>query len=703
MKLLYTLLLASSMLSAQESTLFDQAQKGASISVASILQLLKIDLPGGIKDVLSKVMIDKPTIKTGADGAKMIEGGGSLLGQQVAFRFSALGGKLSLSAGLSSGIDFAKIDPKLKPLNLLKIEKSAFILSTGSFVDPQWNVPVSQGANFVATVAVTGKLAQLLKALGKDLNEVTFSGAISPQITGSKFSVQLPGELKLGPLGNSTGLTLSMYLIEVVAGVPDVAFSATSGLKIILPSQKEPISMNGEFLITPAPPKLRITGYMDGIYKPAFDIPGLGLGNFGFGVDSDLTTLASTGGTIPITGGCLKGTLAIGPKVLDVAGCLDVSASPIFMLKSKLEGGLYLIDFVKFGSIIVEEAAATAGAKLDLFTAIKKQIPNIGVKTFIVDIIPQAATFAGVAYDKGVLVEMTTDILGKEASLDFKIDMSGMNALGFIESFNVGPFKLSGTMKNAAGKEGAGVKMIIDPKKLLATLAVDGTVELNVLGGLKGATIINLSPTGLSFMLETKILNQFDAKINVKADVAVSPSAAAPTGKAEMSEDAKKVAAAAPQADPSSAKNYSIRAELTQSGLKKLGEILQKAATEMLDNAKKELDKQKDKVNSLDKQKADLDQQIAAVNEKDAALNRANQASIDAALQTVNAEKVKKEKLDAAIAKCKGKKPKVDVEKFAKGTPLTKQQIDQQMEQFKKANPNLTDQQLAAIRKNLAA
>lgn len=703
MKAFYTLLMVSSLLSAQESALFDQAKKGTSISVSSILELMKIDLPGELKTIFNKVVIDKPTFTTGPDDAKMIQGGGSILGQDVALRFSEKGGALSLSAGLSNGIDFSKIDPKLKPLNLLKLEKWAIILSTGSFIDPQWNVPLSRGANFVATIGVTGKLAQLLKALGKDLNTVTFSGVISPGITGSKFSAQLPGELKLGPIGNTTGLTLSMYLIEVTTGVPDVSFGATSGLNIKLPTQKAPISMNGEFLITPAPPKLRLSGYMDGVYKPAFDIPGLGLGNFGFGVDVDLTTLAASGGTIPVTGGCFKGTLGIGPKILNMVGCLDVSASPIFMLKSNLEGGLFLIDFVKFGSTIIEEAAAAVGAKLNLFNPIKKQIPTIGVKTFIVDIIPQAATFAGVAYDKGIDVDMTADILGKDATLKMKIDMSGMSAIGFLESFNLGPFKLSGSITNDAGKKGAGVKMVIDPKKLLAEFMIDGIVELDILGGLKAATVIDLSPTGIAFMLESKLFNSFDAKINVTAQGVLSPSAKAAIAQAntEMSSDAKEAAAATPQADLGSSKNYSVRVELTQTGLKQLGDALQTAAANMLNDAKRDLDKQKEKVNSLDKQKADLDKQIADLNAQDTALDKANQASINAALKVVNEKQVKKAKLDAAIAKCKGKKPKADVEKFGLGAALTKAQIDQQMERFKKENPQLTAEQLALIRKNI--
>ena len=217
------------MLSAQESTLFDQAQKGTSISVATILDLLKIPLPGEFKNLFSKVTIDKPTITTGADGTKMIQGGGSLLGQDVALRFSSLGGKFALSAGLSSGFDFAKLDPKLKPLNLLKLDKAAIILSSGSFTDPQWQAPVAQGVNLLATVAVTGRLEQLLKALGQNVNTVTFAGTISHQITGSKFSMQLPGELKLGPLGRSTGVTLSMYLTEAAPGVRQCRFWSNIG------------------------------------------------------------------------------------------------------------------------------------------------------------------------------------------------------------------------------------------------------------------------------------------------------------------------------------------------------------------------------------------------------------------------------------------------------------------------------------------
>ena len=295
--------------------------------------------------------------------------------------------------------------------------------------------------------------------------------------------------------------------------------------------------MNGEFLITPAPPKLRITGYMDGVYKPAFGITGLGLGNFGLGVESDLATLAASGGTIPIQGACLKGTLAISTKVLNMAGCIDFSASPNFMLKSNLEGGLYLIDFVRFGTKIIEESAAAAGAKLDLFSSIKNDIPNLGVKTFLVDIIPQAATFAGVAYSKGIEVDMAADILGKEAALKMNIDTSGMSALGFLESFDLGPLRISGTVKNDAGKQGAGVKLVVEPKKMNAQLMVDGVVELDVLGGIKGATSIDLSPKGLKFMVLAKLFNAFEAKVNVNAQGLVSPSAVVPT--ATMSADAK--------------------------------------------------------------------------------------------------------------------------------------------------------------------
>ncbi len=707
------------------------ASQGKPIVIGDLSFIKKIPLPSGVTNFLKKVSIVKPTItknvpvKRDPESATSPTDFGTIITGQatiatvtvdVKVRIVNLQGggqKLSVIVGLGQGFKLSQIDSKLKALDVLQLTKAAFIFSKDDsnegYWDPDWNIRVKPGFTLVAGVKVGGEIEKLLRAIGKDMTEIIVQGTINPQISGSFLSITLPGKISLGKVGETTGLVLTLAITEATPGVPTLDIAIKTGLSIKIPTQTAPLLFFGEIRAKTAPPKLYITGWMQGFYENAFGLNGLRIGQFGVRADMDLAAATASGGLLALSGFCLQGAIGFGEKTLSVLGCIDFSTSPDLMLVSSLEGGLYLSDIVAFAADIIKRVT-----KKDI-SGIAKDLPHIGFKTFKVYIVPKDTFFGDKIYKKGIEVEVVADILKTDVGLAVRVDEEGINALGYIQAFKIGPLSITGAgpdRKAGTADDGAVVQIQVDPKKLLASLFIDATVELDIFDGIKSGTTINLSTKGLSFQVSVDIFKEFSATVRISAIGAVSPSAAAAASQKAASDslksaaDALKAGTTAPATgDLSQDTSYGVYVKLTQTALEKWGKACTESAKQMLIDANKEIDKREKEVESLNNQIADLDKKIADIDKKDAAFDTENKANITKAQQQISGLNATKTKLDAAVARCKGKVPSKanDIDEFVAGPQLTPNAIEAQIKQMKAANPTLSDAALDIVRRSLAA
>jgi len=107
---------------------------------------------------------------------------------------------IALDLSLPKGFKFSRINSKLKPMDIIEIEKGAIILSTGAYDD------VQQGINLEFTLASDQKAIPGYKKVINVLNKaglkidpnLTVIGQLAPQIFNSYFSIGIGGDIKVG-------------------------------------------------------------------------------------------------------------------------------------------------------------------------------------------------------------------------------------------------------------------------------------------------------------------------------------------------------------------------------------------------------------------------------------------------------------------------------------------------------------------------
>ena len=719
----------------------EPAQKKEPINIGKLSFIQKIPMPSGMRNFLNKLTLENV-------GANSIEGGTEFAGiinidkTTVEGKFHIIKDstgavKMSFLLGLPNGFKFANIDKKLSPLDTIQLIKGALVFSQYQYTEEDWNLNVNSGVSFLAIVQANGEIGRTLKFIGNDFDKLQLQGSITFDIIGSYFKATLPGKLKLGGWGETTGLSLALYIKELAPGVPNLAIGVSTGILVRIPSQKDPLSFIGEIQLSAN--DVFVNGWMDGFWQNAMGIKGFRVGNATVGVRSDFAVAAASGGILGLAGFCLGGAVGFGRKELSLAACVSVSGSqvPDIILSGEFKGGLYLSDIVEFSTDIIDGVAGIGGAKLNLTQEVQGKLPNIGFDTAKLYVVPKDTFLAGKLYEKGFELAAAGTILDTHLGFAIKIKDKGINGIAYLKT-KVGPLTITGAgpdKKMGTADDAAVIMLNINPLQKEIALFADGYMYLDVLDGLNAAVRIDISASGIYFKVAVDIFKEFKAMIEVNASInPVKPVALGATGagggatgtgpitkstenkpenkpEKSLTDKLQDVAIGALTKDPNAKvptatdfndlSAWSIAGEFEQTALAKLGKIVGQAAREMVELAKKDIEKAKQDVYKLDKE-------IEAMKARIKRTQDANLKAIADAKKKIGELDTLKAKLDAAVNKCRGKKPEKQqmVDEFVKGEPLTKAEVDKVVDQLRKDNPDMSKSAIEAIKadaENLAS
>jgi len=477
----------------------------------------------------------------------------------------------SILIGFPGKTKFEKIWKKLKPLDFLRWSNFALVYSANDYFDKQWGRKFNQGLNLVGTVSVEGRIGKILRTLfpkSKQLNELTFHGTFSPQITNSSFIAELPGKFSLGKRAETSGLMLRARIIEAVFPLD---FSIITGLNVKV-GQDTLQFRTGITYIPPA--EVILAAWMNGVWKRALGTP-FSIGNLGVQGGSDITVAIASHGALPIQRLGIRGTFGIRDKLIDIATSVALSStSPDFMLHGKVQGGLFLEDLAY---LVIKGAEGSGRIARNLATGeswqkskestvwwnkIREKIPNLGFDEAEVFFSPKDAPVAGKYYRKGVAVALTTTILNKKFAFDFRLTNEFGQALVYMSELHLGPISITGAgpgfkrrkeyaeqnIEVRNGEHGPIFHLLLSVYPPFAKMFIDGKAAVNIFGGIESDTRISFSPSGVEFWMNSKIFDQFNSIIKFQAKKIRKP------------------------------KDWSVHCELEQKALNNFASLLAKAA-----------------------------------------------------------------------------------------------------------------------------
>lgn len=694
----YSVLLVTSLCSnaaesaADDSQVINQAvQQGKPINVGQLKQLANIPMPSELRSFLNNLVINAPKTTTNTDGSKTTRGAVTFnnVSLEVELRTQPkLGGgnELSVSVGLPGGFKMSSLSPKLNAFDVLSFARSTLIYSTVEYTDTEWNMNVEPGVNFFAAIKIAGIVEKLTRPIGKGLNEIDIQGVFTPDYSGSFFKATIPGVIKVGKLAQTTGVSFVVRFSDV-----SVSIGLEAGFSVNLPGQPEPIAFMGSISFSNT--ELVINMWLDNYIQNAFGIPGLQFGKVSFLVGSDILQDVETLGFVPISSVGLSGSIKVGPKEYTVTSIVDVSqTSPSFALIIDFPQGLTITDIATFG-INLADAVKAIPNKNAIIGKIQSTVPNIGFDKAKMYVVPLDVVISGKNYPKGIQAMGQAHILGNVEEMALKISekqiigsMGLKTKIGPLTISGVGPDKKANTSDDAAV-----VTVSMDPISGNASVFVDGTITLDPIGtfqGMKADTRLTIAQNSFSGNFLFNLLNMFSAQISLGAKQKSDSTSGAKTS--------TMLGATAGVSDQSVASwsdfsQWAIGVNFTQQGLFALGGIIKDLSNTIADLSHKNLAAAQANVNKLSDNNAAIDQQIASINQQIQDRQQKNLAAIAKAQQKVDSLKATKDKLDAQIARCKGKKPDLasDVDKYIQGPPLTPDQVQQAVEQLKADNPDM--------------
>jgi len=711
----------------------EPSKKKEPINIGKLSFLKSIPMPSGMRNFLNTLTLENVginEIKGGTEFAGIINiDKTAVQGKFRIIKNSTGAVKVSFLVGLPNGFKFANIDKKLSPLDTIQLIRGALVFSQYQYAEEEWNLSVNSGVNFLAVVQANGQIGKTLKVIGNDFDKLQLQGTITFDVIGSYFKATLPGKLKLGGWGETTGLSLALYIKELAPGVPNLAVGVSTGILVRIPSQVEPLSFIGEIQVSAN--DVFVNGWMDGFWQNAMGIKGFRVGDATVGVRSDFAIAAASGGILGLSGFCLGGAVGFGRKELSLAACVTVSGTqvPDIIMSGEFKGGLYLSDIVEFSTDVIDGVAGIAGAKLNLTNEVQGKLPNIGFDTAKLYVVPKDTFLAGKLYEKGFELAAAGTILDTHLGFAIKIKDKGINGIAYLKT-KIGPLTITGAgpdKKMGTADDAAVIILNINPLQKEIALFADGYMYLDVLDGLNASARMDISATGIYFKVTVDIFKEFKAMIEVNARISpVKPVDAAKTAGNKKEGEATKTDATNKPADKSIVDKikeaginavtkdpnekgptatdfndlsaWSIAGEFEQTALAKIGKIVGQAARDMVALAKKDIEKAKEDVRKLDKEIEDMKARIKRTQD-------ANLKSIEDAKKKISELDTLKAKLDAAVDKCKGKKPEQQkaLDEFVKGEPLSQKDIDKALEQMRKDNPNMSNAAIEEIKKKLAA
>jgi hypothetical protein len=194
--------------------------------------------------------------------------------------------------------------------------------------------------------------------------------------------------------------------------------------------------------------------------------------------------------------------------------------------------------------------------KIKLPDAITKKVPQFGIDTLAMQIVPVPTTIAGVSYDQGTSMEMTMVLFGATARAQASLSLNGMEGVGSISRISIPNGK---AMIIIADKKGGNTGPSISMKmnKNNVDFSMSGYAEIIPLQ-MEAQTNMRLEGDRFVFDIAGKLLHEIDCKVN--GDFSLSHP-----------------------------ENDRLAGELSQNAIDKIADILKKGSAQMQKQAKKDL------------------------------------------------------------------------------------------------------------------
>ncbi len=511
--------------------------------------------------------------------------------------------------------DFAKI------VDWLEFEDMGWIVGT-QFDDPVWG-QILTGVNLHATLRFVGPLKQITDMLGKDLTTVQARGVMTLTGGGTEIRAIYPGKYTLfrWPLDPMTDPFFHIRTsgLEARAGMtyasnwfaPALTIKMMSGFDVKLPLQKDYVALKGSADIMPlgkAGPSFEIAGWMEGMIKDMFGLPGFDVGNLGLAMT--LPFAVFVGEVVP-TGVEMQGEVHIGPLKPSCVISINIDKQQVAAIAK-----LAAMSREDFAAWIVQlaQAAAQLGKGQVNVPALKAGLaagmPPFKLSDLEFYFVPAAAEIFETRYSTGIYIKGYGEIFGYGGGLHVAAYYFGLKAALYLNEIKIpkaNPFIIiSGTEKakdSLAKMSGPTMTGEISPDKktqygsandinftkgpiVLAELStsrqllyMDGLLKLPALG-IESSTHIIINPTDIECDLKTKLAG-YDSELHIKGN-------------------------------PLKPETFVMNGFVNQQGLGVLGNVLQAEAKKFSEKAQKDLNAASQEVTKWQQQaNRDIDAWIA--------------------------------------------------------------------------------------------
>lgn len=395
---------------------------------------------------------------------------------------------------------FKLSDVGIKGLDDLALANAQFVKSTkdytGNFDTPdgrQQEMTFKEGISFIAQTKFTGSLAPIGKFTGvSEGTTFTLSGTMQENPPGATLSAHIPTEISL-----PGGVKINRFELEVASGgqlpAPSVALLA----HITIPAGKDTLDFTARVEI--GAKRQVLAGTMKGIWSQPFGIPGIDIGNVAVQVDLQTPTPSVTGSL------CIGGELRLGDNSCTQAkrkagedlckgglgGCaaIDLPKAVVAELDH-----LTLRDLVKVSEGLIKAGTGkSVSLKADVF-------PEIGYKEVKIYIVPLETKIGEFTFARGFNMQGKFELLGAKAEMGVSLLLQdyGLKALIFVE-----PIKIPGILEFKGKGNNPRAEGRLDLTLMKQRLSVNG--ELELFGALKGAGELEISRSGLNFDVLARI------------------------------------------------------------------------------------------------------------------------------------------------------------------------------------------------------
>ena len=450
--------------------------------------------------------------------------------------------EVSIEIMLPTGYHLGMLISRFKKLDMLKLPRGKFILSSFNYTSPN-GYEVKQGFNFAAELDLVGPL-KLLSELKKSKLEsiiisgetAVFGGVIPQDITKAELKATIP--IRFGVnltridsvpknLKNIFREITTSDLVFALTPLPTLSFTIEGGIRLVLGTQAKPIETTLFGTITPT--VLSMGAQM----KSMLELGWLSLGDAAVQIDIDETILPiAIALGIPFTGIGLRGSLALGKSedmrtTLTIAGKASVKSQGISDILLEVSGGNF-----QFSDLIIYLSKLATKAKVLKKPFANGKVPMMVLKTISGYISMSDTTIGGQKYKAGI--QAVADVLFFQhlGKITFFINPEpkelSMEGSGFISNINIsskgkdlvqlhgpGPDKKYGTPD-----DGPFVRFKFDVQKPDESFfEADGKLIIPVLG-ISQEVMMKFLNDRFTINLETMIGNYFGTQFAIDLDPA---------------------------------------------------------------------------------------------------------------------------------------------------------------------------------------